>query len=110
MIEAGETEEDVARREAVEEANIAVADLRRISRYFASPGGCSETLTIFCALVDASGAGGVAGLAEEHEDIRVEVIPALDAIAMLDEGTIMPSTAVIALHWLARHREALREG
>lgn len=110
MIEAGETEEAVARREAAEEANIAVADLRRISRFLPSPGGSSETVTIFCALVDASGTGGMAGLAEEHEDIRVEVIPALEAIRMLEEDAVLPATAVIALHWLARNREALRKG
>ena len=108
MIEDGEREEDVARREAAEEANIVVTEVRRIAKYLPSPGGSTETLTIFYAMIDASSAGGIAGLAEEHEDIRVEVIAALDAIAMLDAGAVMPSTAVIALHWLARNRDALR--
>jgi ADP-ribose pyrophosphatase len=43
-------------------------------------------VVVFCAEADLSSAGGVHGLAEEHEDIRVEVIPAHQAIRLLDEG------------------------
>lgn len=110
MVEEGETEEEVARREAFEEANIRIGDIRKISKYLCSPGGSSESLTVFCAVIDASGAGGMAGLAEEHEDIRVEVIPALEAIKMLDDDAVLPSSAVIALQWLARNRTDLRRG
>jgi len=58
--------------------------------------------------VDSSAAGGLHSLAEEHEDIRVEVLPALEAIRRMDDGEITPSTAVIALQWLARHHAEFR--
>ena len=99
----GETDEEVARRESVEEAGLVVTDLKKICTYLPSPGGSTEKITLFCALIDSSAAGGLHGLAEEHEDIRVEVLPALEAIQRMDEGEITPSTAVIALQWLARH-------
>jgi ADP-ribose pyrophosphatase len=108
MVEVGETEEEVARRESVEEAGMIVTDLKKICTYLPSPGGSTEKITLFCAFVDSSAAGGLHGLPEEHEDIRVEVLPALEAIRRMDEGEITPSTAVIALQWLARHRAEFR--
>jgi len=108
MIDEGDTAEGAARREAEEEAGVQVADLRKIATFLPSPGGSTEAVTVFCALVDSTTAGGVWGLVEENEDIRVEVLPAPEAIDRLDRGEITPATAMIALHWLARHRHELR--
>lgn len=47
MIEAGETVEDVARREALEEAGLEVGRTKPILSYLASPGGTSERLSIW---------------------------------------------------------------
>ena len=79
IIEEGESPEDVARRETVEEAGCEILDLFPVCHYLASPGGSSESIFVFCARVDASTAGGVFGLAEEHEDIRVRAIAAAQA-------------------------------
>jgi ADP-ribose pyrophosphatase len=103
-----ESEEDVARRESVEEAGCSIGRLERAHAFLPSPGGSSERVVVFCAEADLSGAGGVHGLAEEHEDIRVEVFPAAEAIRMLDEGRIEAGPAVVALSWFARHHERLR--
>ena len=75
MVGVGESEEDVARREAVEEAGCRIGRLERAHAFLPTPGGSSERVVVFCAEADLSSAGGVHGLAEEHEDIRVEVIP-----------------------------------
>ncbi len=108
MMDKGGTEEATARREAEEEAGVKVSDLKKITTFLPSPGGSTEAITLFCALVDSTTAGGVWGLAEENEDIKVEVLPALEAIELLDKGEITSATAVIALHWLARNRQQLR--
>lgn len=50
VIDAGEAPEDVARREAKEEAGLTLdRPLERIGRFYSSPGAMSETLTLFCA-------------------------------------------------------------
>ncbi len=108
IVDPGETPEQVARREALEEAGCAVTALEPIATYYPSPGGSSETLTVFCGRVDSRGAGGVHGLADEHEDIRVVVLPAEEAIARLDRDELRNASTVIAVAWLARHRERLR--
>src|SRR4029077_4726641 len=88
IIEAGETPEDVARREAEEEAGAAIGALIPICRYLVSPGGASESVQLYCGRVDSKGLGGIHGLPQEHEDIRVEVRPFAVALAALNAGTI----------------------
>lgn len=109
IVEDGETAEDVARRESVEEAGCQVSDLVPICRYLASPGGTSESVETFCARIDTTNMGGLFGIAEEDEDIRLVVVPYADAQAMLTDGRAANSMLVICLQWLALNREALRQ-
>ncbi|MFC0228288.1 ADP-ribose diphosphatase [Serratia aquatilis] len=108
MIEPGESVEDVCRREAVEEAGIAVGRCRPVLSYLASPGGTSERLSIMVGEVDALKAEGIHGLAEEDEDIRVHVVSREQACRWVEEGAIDNAASVIALQWLALHHESLK--
>ena len=108
IIERGETPEDVIRREAVEEADITIGPIERIGEVLVSPGGCTERLTMFCGGVDSSAAGGLHGLAEEGEDIRVVVMDAGDAIKAVSDGLILAANAVIPLQWLTINHLRLR--
>ncbi|MGI9420693.1 MAG: NUDIX domain-containing protein [Geminicoccaceae bacterium] len=108
IVEPGEDLEDVARREAKEEAGLELADLERVTRYFASPGGSTETVDLFFARVDTAEIGGVFGLADEGEDIKVHVVEFERALAWLDEGRIKVATTIIALQWLRLNRDRLR--
>ena len=101
IIEDGESPEDVARRETLEEAGCEIIDLVPVMRYISSPGACSETVALYCGRVDTSGAGGVHGLADEGEDIKVMVYPVAKAIGLLDSGRIVNAKTIIALQWLA---------
>jgi ADP-ribose pyrophosphatase len=109
IIDPGETPEAVARREAVEESGCALQDLVPICEYLVSPGGTTERITLFCGKVDASQAGGFAGLEHEDEDIRVLVLPAHEAIAQMQAGHIRAAAPIIALQWLQLNREQLRQ-
>jgi ADP-ribose pyrophosphatase len=105
----GESDRDVARREAQEEAGLVVdGDLLPIHHFMTSPGGTTQTMALFCGRVDASRAGGVHGLAEELEDIKVVVKPVAEAMRMLRTGKIENATTLVALYWLAAHRPRLR--
>ncbi|HCD9611925.1 TPA: ADP-ribose diphosphatase [Klebsiella aerogenes] len=108
MIEEGETAEDVARREALEEAGLEVGRTKPILSYLASPGGTSERLSILVGEVDASTAKGIHGLAEENEDIRVHVVSREQAYQWVEEGKIDNAASVIALQWLQLHYHSLR--
>ncbi|GAB2950858.1 ADP-ribose diphosphatase [Hafnia psychrotolerans] len=109
IIEEGETVEDVARREALEEANIVVGRCKPALSYLASPGGTSERLSILVGEVDATTAEGIHGLAAENEDIRVHVVTREQAYHWVEDGVIDNAASVIALQWLALHHESLRK-
>ena len=108
MVEKGESDEEVARREAVEESGCEIGRIVKAHAFLPSPGGSSERVTVFCAEADLSNAGGVHGLASEGEDIKVHVVDADEAIALLDAGRIEAAPAVVALSWFARHRDRLK--
>ena len=109
IIEENEKPEDVARRESEEEAGATVGELIPIARYLVSPGGASESVALYCGRVDSRGLGGVHGLASENEDIRVAVRSFAEAAALLEQGQITNAVSVIALQWLALHRDGLRQ-
>lgn len=108
IIEDGETPEDMARREAFEEANCEILALERLPGFYPSAGGCSEYVHMFCGKVDSEGLGGVHGLDHEDEDIRVWVEPTDRALDRLERGELDNAIAIVALQWLTVHRDRLR--
>lgn len=104
IIEEGETAEDVVRREAEEEAGLVIKQLIPISRYYPSPGGCSERISLFLGEIDASLAPQHGGLSDESEDIRVHRVPRTQAMQWLMEGKLDNASTIIALQWLALRR------
>ena len=104
-----ETHEEVGLRETKEEAGVeVVGELVPIQRYVPMPGNSDETITLFCGRVDSAKAGGIFGIADEHEDIRVVVKPLAELEAMVDAGQIDTGHTLICLYWLLRHRTELR--
>ncbi|MDJ0938103.1 MAG: NUDIX domain-containing protein [Kiloniellales bacterium] len=108
IIDEGETAEDVARRESLEEAGLTLLELAPIADFLVSQGAVSETVRLFCGRVDATGAGGIHGLAHEGEDIKVVVVPFAELTALLAENKVTNATGLIALQWLLLNRDALR--
>ena len=102
-----ETPETIARREAQEEAGIELLDMESICDYFPSPGGATEWVYLRCARADLSGAGGVHGLYEEDEDIKVHVLPLEDAYAMIEQGALVNAPVIMALQWLMLNRSRI---
>ena len=109
LIDKYEQPEEVARREAVEEAGLELAELWPLTQYYPSPGGSDERVHLYVGRCDSRGAGGVHGLEEEGEDSRVLVWSLDEALAALDDGRIDNAASIIALQWLALNRDKVRE-
>ena len=109
MVEPGESYEDVARRESEEEAGCVPAELIPLYRYWVSPGGTSERIQIYCALIDSTSLDGIHGLADEHEDIRLVKLGRPQAITAMNEGIINNAATIIALQWLALNKAQLTQ-
>lgn len=109
IVEPGESLEEVARRESLEEADCDVLALEKVTEVLTSPGGSNETITLFCGRVDSAGVGGIHGLVEEHENICVRVVSYEVALQALAAGIIRDATSTIALQWLQLNRDELRQ-
>lgn len=100
LMDSDEPPEQVARRECMEEANCELKSLQRIYEFYLSPGACNEKLYLYYAEVDARGVGGVHGLPEENEDIKVHVLSCETAFEILRTGQMNNAIGIIALQWL----------
>lgn len=110
MVEPNESEQEVAHREAAEEAGAAIKTLLPIQDYWVSPGGSDERVSLFLGIVDAQSVRDYAGLDEEHEDIKVLRIVRDDALKMLQAGHINNAMALIALQWFFLNEQSLDIG
>lgn len=108
IIEPGESEETVARREADEEAAARLGELVPVAAVYPSPGACSERVQVYCAHLLGAGEGDGYGVESESEDIRVHRLARSDAMAALNAGWVTSSLTVIALQWLALNLDHLR--
>lgn len=109
MIEGGESVDDVAWRELKEESGLVPVSIEYICRYLPSPGGCDESMHLYCGLVGLNGLDGeVHGLEEENEDIRLTVIPANQVFSSLYSGRFNNAATLISLQWLQLNHKRLR--
>lgn len=108
-VDAGETPEEAARREAVEEAGLALGALLPVAGYYPTPGAKAEYLYSYVALSDLpDGMTGTFGLADEAEDIRTHLVGFDRMMDLIDAGEIVNAPLILSAWWLARHRERLR--
>lgn len=108
-IEEGETAEEVAYRESLEEAGCEIQELMVINEFYTTPGSSAEWITLFCGKVDSSQVGGIYGLDHEDEDILVRAVDFDEVYLMLENGEIKSATPVIAIQWLALNKHKLKQ-
>jgi ADP-ribose pyrophosphatase len=106
--EHGEDAQQVIHREAKEEAGCDITDLLPVHRYYSSPGSSNEQIQIFFARTDTTALGGIHGIEEEGEDIRVHVVRSDTALEWLDTGRIDSALPIITLQWFRLNRERIR--
>lgn len=108
-IEEGETAEEVAYRESLEEAGCEIQELMVINEFFTTPGGSSEKITLFCGKVDCKDVNGIHGLDDEHEDILVRAVDFGEVYKLLEDQKIESAIPIIAIQWLALNRQQLKQ-
>lgn len=101
MIDEGETPAEAIRREILEEAGFAVERVEPIADFFVSPGGSSERIFLYCALVsDGARITEGGGVATEHEDIRLVPVDLDDFLARLAAHGFADAKTIVAGYWL----------
>lgn len=109
MIDPGETPEETARRETLEEAGLALGALHRVAGYYPSPGAHTEYVTSYIGIADLpDGVAGLGGLPQEHEDIRSHLMSFEALMALIESGEAASGPLIVSALWLAQARPRLR--
>jgi nudix-type nucleoside diphosphatase (YffH/AdpP family) len=99
MIDEGEAPEAAAIRETLEETGYRIDTLELIGRFFVSPGGTSERVSLYFAEVsDADRVGTGGGI--DDEDIKVLEIGFEELFERLARGLIEDAKLAIGAYWL----------
>lgn len=105
LVDAGETPEEAARREAEEEANLRLGELVPMFEGYASPGNATDHFYAYLALCDLPDDHPPAGgLEAEQEDLRLHVLPFEQAIGLVESGEANAMPLISMLLWLDRWR------
>lgn len=106
MRDGDEPAKDAVLREVLEEVGYADTSVKHIRHLVMSPGGCTEEHDIFYITTrsDLKVAKG-GGLAEENEEILVDLVDVSLAIKMKNLGQIRDAKTVSALDWLELNRK-----
>ena len=108
-LDAGETPQEAARREVVEEAGITLGDMHAVGEVYCSPGTSSEFFYLYLGIADLPDTRTrIGGLDVEDEDIRSHIISFDDLMDMCDRFALANAPILILAFWLARHRDRLR--
>ena len=104
-IDPGDSPLEAAVREMREETGLELCDPVIIHPgAFVSSGGTTERIVLVFGKVDTAKAGGVHGVAEEHEDILSVVLPAQLFIDRVRSGEINDMKTLVAGYWFAHYR------
>lgn len=104
-ISPGESPEECAIREAMEEAGCRVESLIPMGELIPLPSCVVERVHFFCALVDSRGLGGLHGVAEEGEDIRVVQMTLTEARTRLAAGGFRYLATAYVVQWLLLNQD-----
>lgn len=108
-VDGGETPEQAARREAMEEAGLELSALLPGPRYYPSPAAKAEYLYSFIGIADLpDDKAGVGGLAAEAEDIRSHVISFDSLMSLVSSGEVDNAPLLILAYFLQAQRPGLR--
>ena len=96
LIEPGEDPAEAAGREMQEELGVKAATVRKIGAFYATPGFCTEFMTLFLA----------EGLTEstlpqdEDENVSAREVPYAEIPRLMAEGAVRDAKTFAALSWL----------
>ena len=97
----------VAKKEVLEETGYKINELKYLTRFYPSPGGCSERISVYLAYVETREEIKDKYFGTGHEDIQVIEIPLVKALEMTKNGEICDGKTIIGLFHL---RDELAKG
>jgi ADP-ribose pyrophosphatase len=106
-VDAGETAENAARRECLEEIGVRPARLVALFGFAPAPALTDEFMHLFLAQIDAVSVPPRAGLAHEAEEIATIRYPIGEVAGMLSANCLHSAPTLVALQWLTANQATL---
>jgi nudix-type nucleoside diphosphatase (YffH/AdpP family) len=102
MVDDGETPEESAQRELLEEAGLTISSFEHICDFYPSPGGSSERIFLYYAEVSGEFAiySKTGGLAGHGEDIMTMEVTLEEALNKIKAGEIIDAKTIMGIFWL----------
>ncbi|MDA9748630.1 NUDIX domain-containing protein [Pelagibacteraceae bacterium] len=99
IIDDGESPEDAAKRECVEETGCVIKKLIPIQGYFPAPGSSESFYHLFLGETETFNGTRIMGLENENEDIKVQSFKTSEIREKMQKGQILNGLTLIALQW-----------
>ncbi len=99
IIDPGETPEDTAKRECLEETGCEISNLTSIQGYFPAPGSSESFYHLFVGKVIAPEKEIIKGLETENEDILVKSYSYEEVRKKIEKKEILNGVTLVALQW-----------
>lgn len=102
-VEAHESPEQCIHREIIEEYGYETLTIRWLCTFYTTPGGSSERIHLFQAVVAATTrTGDAGGNSSEQEDIELVEVPFSEVPELLAGGEVVDAKTLIGLNWLVQ--------
>ena len=99
IIDDGETPQEAAKRECLEETGCKANSLKEIYPYYPAPGSSESYYHLFLAEIDAFEGEKILGQKYENEDILVKSYDISEVRELMKEHKIINGLSLIALQW-----------
>ncbi|WP_326518875.1 NUDIX domain-containing protein [Acinetobacter sp. CAAS 2-6] len=109
VLDGDESPESCICRESLEEAGCQIFDLQHLFSFYPSAGACSELFHLYAAKADLTAAGGIFGMSDEGEDIKLHLFEYSDIAALFSQGRLRNSPVIMALQWLQQQINTIKK-
>ena len=100
VLDGDESPESCIQRESLEEAGCEISNLQHLFSFYPSAGACSEFFHLYAAKANLPAEGGIFGMVDEGEDIKLHLFDYKDIVSLLNHGRLRNAPVIMALQWL----------
>ncbi|MCK4081527.1 MULTISPECIES: NUDIX domain-containing protein [Acinetobacter] len=103
VLDAGESAEQCLYRESLEESGCEIHTLQHLFSFYPSAGACSELFHLYTAQAKLDLNGGIFGMPDEGENIRLHILDYQDIDQLFQQNRLCNAPVIMALQWLRQH-------
>ncbi len=107
VLDGDESPENCIRRESIEESGCIITALEHLFTFYPSAGACNEIFYLYAAQATLPTDGGIFGMPEEGENIKLHLIQYAELNTLLKSKRLKNAPIIMALQWLRQRLAAL---